>query len=101
MAGIHKSTSPYVNTGVSNEYIKYLDIWSPIKIPESANDYEYIIETKYDERPDLLANDLYGSPRLWWVFAIRNKDVLIDPIADFTAGTKIIITSKSTVENIF
>ena len=37
-----------------------------------------------------MAFELFGSARLWWVFAHYNRDVLLDPIMDFTAGTKII-----------
>lgn len=101
MAGNSKPTSPYINTPIANQYINYLDLWEVINIPVSANDYEYIIENKYDENPGRLAYDLYGTSRLFWIFARRNMDILIDPIGDFKAGTKIMIPSKSTVETIF
>ena len=31
----------------------------------------------------------YGSSKYWWMFAMRNKDTLIDPIQDFKAGITI------------
>jgi len=37
----------------------------------------------------LLAFDLYGTPRLWWVFAQRNPDQIEDPIYDFKPGVTI------------
>ena len=50
-----------------------------------------IIQPKYNKRPDLLAFDMYGSARLWWVFAQRNMDVLVDPVYDLIPGTQIYI----------
>ena len=36
----------------------------------SNNDY-YII-TREEDRMDLIANDFYGDPTLWWVIAMAN-----------------------------
>ena len=88
MAGIHKTTSPYLNTPIKNFY---LDIMTKRSIPSSSNDELVTIEAKYNERPDLFANDYFGSPRLWWVLATRNMDTLIDPIADFKTGVQIFV----------
>jgi hypothetical protein len=59
------------------------------KIPKDGDDQVYVIPTAYDQRPDLLAHELYGNSRLWWVFQIRNPDQLNDPIRDFRAGLEI------------
>ena len=69
MAGIHKTTSPYLNTPIKDFY---LDVMTKRSIPASSNDELVTIEAKYNERPDLFANDYFGSPRLWWVLATRN-----------------------------
>ena len=50
-----------------------------------------IIQNKFDRRPDLLAFELYGSARLWWVFTHYNRDKFKDPIFDFRAGVKIVV----------
>jgi hypothetical protein len=97
MAEFHKQTSFYKNTPVVDFY---LGLWNPIEIPTSVYDREYIIESKYEQRPDLLAALEYGSPRLWWVFAMANKDVLFDPIGDFNAGKTITIPTRSTIERL-
>ena len=97
MAEFHKQTSFYKDTPVKDFY---LDVWNPIEVPRSANDREYVIESRYEQRPDLLADYEYGSPRLWWIFAMANKDVLIDPIADFNAGKAILIPAKTTIERL-
>jgi hypothetical protein len=38
---------------------------------------------------------LYGTSKLWWVFAQRNLDVIQDPVFDFIAGTQIFVPKKS------
>jgi len=76
---------------------QFLDINTIPKITPSVNDSVYTIEPDYDERPDLLAFKLYGSSELWWVFAVRNTDVLYDPIRDFKAGTDIVLPSEESV----
>ena len=75
----YSNTSPYFDT---REIADYLDILNPRTITAEQDDQEYTIERTYAYRPDLLAYDLYGSPRLWWVFAQRNPDQLEDPIYD-------------------
>jgi len=67
-------------------------------IPAESDDFKYTIEGQYNNRPDLLAYDLYGNPKLWWVFVQRNMSVLKDPIYDFTPGTTIYIPKKSNLE---
>jgi len=55
----------------------------------------YTIESQYRHRPDLLAYDLYGSTKLWWVFAQRNMDTLKDPVYDMKVGTQIYLPQGS------
>lgn len=97
MARFHKPTSLYRDTDTKDFY---LDLWNPIDIPASISDKTYVIESMYNNRPDLLASKEYGSPNLWWVFALVNKDILVDPLQDFTTGTEIVIPSRKTIERI-
>ena len=97
MASIHKTTSPYLNTAVKDFY---LDVMNKRAIPPSSNDQVVTIEAKYDQRPDMFANDYFGSPRLWWVLAMRNMDTLIDPIADFKTGVQIFVPNTETIQDI-
>lgn len=69
-------------------------------ITKTLKDEVYIIGHGYDERPDLLAHQIYGNARLWWVFAMRNPDVLKDPIRDFKSGTEIILPSEEAVKQL-
>ena len=88
--------SPYKDTPVVN---RYLDIWVPREFPFYDEDVMVDLPSQYEHRPDLLANDAYGDPRLWWVFAIRNPSVIKDPIYDLVAGVKIYIPQKQQLLN--
>ena len=90
------SSSPYYQTQVIDDY---RDVIALPNIPKDDNDDYYTIESKYDRRPDLLAHNLYGNTRLWWVFARRNMNELKDPIKDFKAGTVIRIPNRETLSS--
>lgn len=87
----YSTYSPYRETPF-NGY--YLDVWTPRNVPMLEDDVMVELPSQYQHRPDLLANDAYGDPRLWWVFAIRNPSVIKDPIYDLVAGVKIYIPQK-------
>lgn len=92
---VYSQFSPYSNTPQNRSYLELLKIRS---VPAEADDFQYTIETQYKHRPDLLAYDLYGNAKLWWVFIQRNMEVIKDPIYDFTPGTKIFIPKKTNLE---
>ena len=96
MASFHSTYSQYKNTQVTDFY---LDQWESISFETSENDEYVVVQSKYENRPDLLANDYYGTPRLWWVFSVANKDTIIDPIRDLVAGMEIRIPPADTVRN--
>jgi|TARA_B110000967_G_C18438410_1_gene341975 hypothetical protein len=78
----------------------YLDVNDLPKLPKSRADRLYAVDAKYAKRPDLLAHELYGTVRLWWVFALRNPDLIIDPIEDFVSGLPIYIPTKETIDRV-
>ena len=92
----YSNTSPYFTTP---EFSNYLDILTPRTITAEGDDHAYTIERTYAYRPDLLAYDLYGSPRLWWVFAQRNPNEIEDPIYDFKPGVTIQLPKSSNISN--
>ena len=87
----YSNTSPYFET---DEASGYLDILNPRTITAEDDDQSYTIERTYAYRPDVLAYDLYGTPRLWWVFAQRNPDQIEDPIYDFRPGVTVQLPKK-------
>jgi hypothetical protein len=86
-----RETSQYLNTPVKNFY---LDIWVPRTVPSSPFDQIGVIPPKFNQRPDLMSQQLYGTPGLWWVFAVRNPDIFIDPIGDFISGVTFYIPAN-------
>lgn len=77
----------------------YLDVLNFIDIPSQADDIEFEITSLYMHRPDLLSYDIYGDSQLWWVFAVRNKDILKDPVYDFVPGQRIFLPKLETIKN--
>jgi len=90
---MYSNTSPWKVTPF--EQANHLGLYQKRSIPAQDTDILYEIKPQYTYRPDLLAFDLYGTPKLWWVFSVRNMDVLKDPIFDFKAGTSIYLPQKS------
>ena len=82
----YSASSPWSKTKTTQFYLERLRIRP---VPAEPDDVLYTIQPQYNYRPDLLAYDLYDDPKLWWVFAQRNMDVIKDPIFDFVSGTQI------------
>jgi hypothetical protein len=89
---IYDSSSHYSKTK-QNRF--YLDLLVPRPVPSEKDDFVYTIESQYNHRPDLLAFDLYGDAKLWWVFVQRNMEIIKDPIYDFETGVTIQIPKES------
>ena len=86
----YRTDSVYRNTDIiNNQYLDLLNV-SNIEVENTATT-SVKLEAKYDEKPDLLAYDLYGNSKLWWVFALFNQDKLKDPILDFKSGITITV----------
>ena len=57
------------------------------------------IRDRYNHRPDLLAYDLYDTPKLWWVFAQRNMDIIEDPVYDIETGVEILLPNIADIKS--
>jgi len=91
MANNSKDTSQYLLTPITDWY---LDIMIPRSVAKSEYDKIMVIPPQFDQRPDLLSQVEYGTPKLWWVFAVRNPDLINDPIQDFVSGLEIYVPSN-------
>ena len=91
----YSKTSPYYTTELINGF---LGIWNPRDIPPESDDILFEVTEKYQNRPDLLAYDLYSDVKLWWVFAVRNPSVLRDPVFDLIAGKQIYLPKITTIK---
>jgi hypothetical protein len=90
-------SSPYYATP---QTAGYLDVMTFRDIPVQSDDVLFVLTKNYEYRPELLANDLYGDVNLWWIFAVRNKSVIQDPIFDMTAGTAIYLPRLTTLKSV-
>ena len=94
---IYNVTSAYAATPL-NDY--YLDTMTNRPIPKEEDDIVFTINETYSNRPDLLAYDLYGYADLWWVFAQRNPNTLVNPLLDFKSGIIIYVPKLGTLRNV-
>ena len=92
----YKNTSPYSETPMINGY---LDIINLVDIPTYSDDPQFTLTGRYMHRPDLLAYDLYNDSAFWWVFAVRNKEVIKDPIYDMIPGQTIFLPKLATIRS--
>jgi hypothetical protein len=91
----YDATSPYFTTGYSQFF---LDVMVNRPFPKESDDVLFTLNQTYQNRPDLLAHDLYNDARLWWVFYQRNPNTLTKPPVDFTAGTTIYLPKITTLK---
>lgn len=89
----YRTDSIYRNTEVvNNEHLDVLNI-DNIDIANTTTK-QHTIDIRHNNKPDLLAHELYGNAKLWWVFALFNQSKLEDPIMDFTTGTVILVPTR-------
>jgi hypothetical protein len=93
----YASSSPWGKTKTKEFYLGVLKVRS---VPAEPDDVLYTIQPQYTHRPDLLAYDLYDDPKLWWVFAQRNMDVIKDPVFDFVSGTQIYLPQGAALKKV-
>jgi len=94
---VYGQYSPYYQTSQISNYVSYLDFWNGQYILPQTDDTQYLIESTYQYRPDLVSYQFYGTSQLWWVFALRNPDSIQDPIWDFVTGLPIYIPSRDSL----
>ncbi len=69
-------------------------------IEPSLDDDEYTIPAKYHQRPDKLANDVYGNPKYFFVFLSRNMDLMEDPVYDLREGLTIMVPHPKVIQKL-
>ena len=94
---MYAKTSPYYNSSMVNNY---LDVINFRDIPKERDYILFELTATYEHRPDLLAYDLYKDHKLWWVFSVRNRSVIKDPVFDMVAGVKIYLPKASTLQRV-
>lgn len=91
----YRKKSPYSSTPQTSWYLDNLVLKN---IPNDPTDTIMVLDSKYNERPDLLSHNLYGTRDYWWVFMVMNMDVIRDPIYDFKTGISIYVPTKDRLD---
>ena len=95
---VYPATSAYAATPQSDKFIgRYVH---RTIAPDPDTDSVYVVESKYHNRPEKLAFDLYGKSSLFWVFVARNINLMRDPVWDLEAGMEIIVPSPAYVSRV-
>ena len=95
MSTIYGPNSPYYLTPQTSWYLSYLVYRA---VPQNSSDSIITITKPYEYRPDSLSNDLYHTVNYWWIFMVRNPDLIQDPIWDQVAGLQIYVPSLATLQ---
>jgi hypothetical protein len=89
----YRTDSIYRNTPIINN--QFLDVLAIDNIDVvNTTTRSVTIELRHANKPDLLAHELYGNSKLWWVFALFNQTKLADPILDFNEGVVIQVPTR-------
>jgi hypothetical protein len=94
MSNNYKQTSTYRKTPVQGAE---LGPYVPPIVVDFTKTTQMQLKQQYNRRPDKLAYDLYGDAKLWWIFALYNRNNIQDPIHDFITGLTILIPNKDYV----
>lgn len=63
----------------------------PSVVPDSTDEL-WVMPSAGVPRLDLLSNDFYGTPQLWWVIASVNN--MLDPLVGVPEGTQMRVPTK-------
>ena len=92
------SISAYYTTPQTSWYTGPIDLRL---IPSDSSDmYIGSLDQRYQYKPDLLSYDLYQTPGYYWVFMVRNMEVIRDPIWDQLAGISIYVPTLSRLQSL-
>lgn len=92
----YSQSSPYSITPIFGRFMAYY-IHRSIT-PNALDTIVTLTDQRYHQRPDNLAQDLYGDSELFWVVPIRNG--LEDPVYDLVVGQRYVLPHPSYVRSI-
>lgn len=78
---VKRRSSPWSET--TNQG-RFSGIYIHKSVKPAADDFNYVVTERQHQAPDVLAYDLYGDWRLWWL--VPNLNELEDPTFDLKAG---------------
>lgn len=63
-----------------------------------ASSSVYTVPSKFEYRPDLISNEQYDTPELWWVLVGYNN--MFHPFKEFKTGAIIRIPDQTTIDGL-
>lgn len=92
---VNRKNSRYVIGGATEISPDFLEWWNKSFLKNDSTDVVYILEKKFEGRPDLLANSFYDDPYLWWVIPLYNT--VLDFNTEFVEGLVLRVPTKDRV----
>jgi hypothetical protein len=89
----------YIRGGRTETSGERLEWWDKREVLPDPSDIIYIMEAKYEGRPDLLGYAFYGDTGLWWVICQYNG--ILDPLSELIEGKPLLIPTKTKVDTFF
>lgn len=68
------------------------------RLKEQASYTNYNVPAQYAYRPDLIANEFYGIPELWWVITEFNE--IFHPAKELTINKQLRVPTQQDVFNL-
>lgn len=89
----YSASSPYYSTQQTNWFMSNMTVRDISR--DGTDEFIPSLATKYENRPDLLSYDKYGTPNYWWVFMMVNPNVIKDPIYDMKPGISLYVPTSN------
>ena len=86
----------YVFGGTTEVSVATVEWWSRNTVKHSPTDIIYVLEKKYEGRPEMLGYVFYGDVGMWWVICQYNS--ILDPISELVEGTMLLIPLMARVK---
>jgi hypothetical protein len=80
----------------SSDPVAIQESWDPPTIPVLPNDHYVQVLPEWENRPDLISLEFYGTEQLYWVIAYVNG--MTDPFAETYIGRRLRIPDR---ENLY
>lgn len=87
----------YVLGGTSEVSLATIEWWNKKEMYRDPTDVLYVMEKKYEGRPDLLGFVFYGDSSLWWIIAQFNG--ILDPMEELIEGKVLLIPQLERIKN--
>lgn len=91
----NKKNGRYVLGGVTEVSAWAIEWWEKNQMTPDVTDFAYVMEKKYEGRPDILGYVFYGDPLLWWIICQYNA--ILDPVAELVEGKILLIPQASRI----